>query len=395
MSEIDDESLMKELADDFGVEEKPAGRSAREQRILAGFEDIERFVEQHGRAPEHGEERDIFERLYAVRLDRLRRSPECRAVLRDADTQGLLGEAAEPTSASPNEPDDAELQAELADVAVEDDLTKLVHVRPHEERKVAEEVAQRSPCPDFDIFRPIFEKVQKELDAKTRTTVPFEHDGGFKVGDLFILDGQKAYVAAVGEAMMKEFGREDRRLRVVFDNATESNMLLRSLQRALYKVEHGRRILPSGQAIAPLFTATQEDGDQESGHIYVLRSKSEHPYVAQNRLILHKIGMTGGDVRARLANAKKDATYLLADVEVVATYRLANVNGKKLEALLHRLFSSVRVDLTLKDRFGFDVAPTEWFLVPATAIDEAIERIRDESIDRFRYDPKSAQFVAV
>ena len=67
-----------------GVEAEPVstgGRSAREQRIIAGFEEIERFVEEHGRSPQHGEARDIFERLYAVRLDRMRMSDECREVL--------------------------------------------------------------------------------------------------------------------------------------------------------------------------------------------------------------------------------------------------------------------------------------------------------------------------
>jgi hypothetical protein len=261
MSEIDDETLMKDLAEDFGVEEKPAGRSAREQRILAGFEEIERFVEQHGRVPQHGEDRDIFERLYAVRLDRLRQSPECRAVLKDVDTRGLLGEAPEVGPAS-DEPDDAELQASLAELDSEGaDVTKLVHVRSHEERKAAEEVAQRTPCEDFERFRPTFEKVQQELKDGLRQTEKFRHDGKLEPGDLFILSGQTVLVAAAGEAMMKEFGREDRRLRVIFDNGTESNMLLRSLQRALYKDERNRRILASESDAAPLFADAIEEGD--------------------------------------------------------------------------------------------------------------------------------------
>src|SRR4051812_43791626 len=150
MSELDDDTLMQSLAEDFGVAEKPAGRSPLEQRILAGFEEIERFVEQHGRAPEHGEGRDIFERLYAVRLDRLRQSPECRAVLKDVDTRGLLGAVPDAVQAASDEPDDAELQASLADIgASDDDVTRLVHVRSHEDRKAAEEVAQRTPSADF------------------------------------------------------------------------------------------------------------------------------------------------------------------------------------------------------------------------------------------------------
>ncbi len=393
MSEIDDDTLMKDLAEDFGVAEKPAGRSALEQRILAGFEEIERFIEQHGRLPQHGEGRDIFERLYAVRLDRLRHSPECRAVLKDADPRGLLGATPDAAHVASDEPDDAELQAALGDLVADDDVTRLVHVRSNEDRKAAEEVAQRTPCADFEKFRPIFEQVQRELSGGTRQTEKFHHDGKLEPGDLFILSGQKVLVADAGEVMMKEFGREDRRLRVVFDNGTESNLLLRSLQRALYKDERNRRILKPDAEAAPLFSDQSADDDQQSGTIYVLRSKSDHPFVAQNRNVIHKIGVTGGDVKARIANAKKDPTYLLADVEIVATYKLANINRKALEALLHKFFGSARLDLALKDRFGEEVEPREWFLVPLPVIDEAIQRLKQGNIGDFRYDPQTARLT--
>lgn len=394
MSEIDDESLMRELADDFGVDDKPTGRSALEQRILAGFEEIERFVEQHGRFPQHGDGRDIFERIYAVRLERLRASPECRAVLKDADAKGILGADPEASGAAAAEPDDAELQAALGDYAEAGDVTKLVHVRSMEEREAAEEIAQRTPCVDFDTFRPTFEQVQRDLDSGNRTTSKYV--GGnteINEGDLFIIGGQKALVAKVIERL-ERFGPNGR-VRVIYDNGTESEMLIRSLQRSMSREAdaNGRRISPL--VSEPLFADAEEDGDETSGHIYVLRSRSEHPYVVQNRLVLHKIGVTRGDVKARIANAKKSPTYLLADVETVATYKLANVNRKKLEALLHKVFGSVRVDVTLKDRFGLDVAPAEWFLVPLAAIDEAIARIKDGSLDRYRYDPGSGTLVAV
>ena len=89
MSDIDLDELRSEL-DDFAEPEKKGGRSPREERIIAGFEEIQRFVEKHGRAPQHGEDRDIFERLYAVRLDRLRALEECRSLLAPLDHQGLL-----------------------------------------------------------------------------------------------------------------------------------------------------------------------------------------------------------------------------------------------------------------------------------------------------------------
>ena len=122
----------------------------------------------------------------------------------------------------------------------------------------------------------------------------------------------------------------------------------------------------------------------------MLRSKSDIPVVAENRDLLHKIGVTGGSVDRRIANAKLDPTFLMADVEVVTTYELYNINRVKLENLLHRIFERARLDIEIKDRFGHPVLPREWFLVPVFAIDEAVERIRDGSIKGLSYDPTSA-----
>ena len=130
-----------------------------------------------------------------------------------------------------------------------------------------------------------------------------------------------------------------------------------------------------------------------SGTIYVLRSKSDHPTVAANREVLHKIGVTGGDVARRIANARLDATFLLADVEIVATYTLYNINRTKLENLIHRIFAPAQLDIEIKDRFGNPVIPREWFLVPVFVIDDAVEKIRDGTITEFSYDPELARLV--
>ncbi|MEA2907843.1 MAG: hypothetical protein QOI12_5230 [Alphaproteobacteria bacterium] len=146
MSELDD--LRSEL-DGFAQPEKKGGRSAREERIIAGFEEIQRFVEKHGHAPQHGEDRDIFERLYAVRLDRLRAFEECRSLLAQLDHQGLLTQA-EAASAAPVElMDEDELLAELEGAAGSSDITELRHVRTSADKRAAEEIANRQKCEDF------------------------------------------------------------------------------------------------------------------------------------------------------------------------------------------------------------------------------------------------------
>ena len=136
-----------------------------------------------------------------------------------------------------------------------------------------------------------------------------------------------------------------------------------------------------------------EEDDIKSGTIYVLRSLSNHPFVAEHRDLIHKIGVTGGRVETRIANAVNDATYLLAEVEVVASYKLAEINRAKLESLFHRIFMAAQLDLTIPDRFGHPVRPQEWFFVPLNVIDEAVQRFRDGSITGMVYDPTSARLV--
>jgi hypothetical protein len=392
MSDPDLDELRSEL-DEFAQPEKRGGRSAREERILAGFEEIQRFVEKYDHPPQHGEDRDIFERLYAVRLDRLRALEECRSLLMPLDHQGLLA-GAETVAAIAAEPiDEDELLAELDGAGGASDITELRHVRPNEEKRAAEEIANRQKCEDFDRFKPLFQQVQKEIESGLREARPFELKAEIRPGTWFIVGGQKAYVAEMGDVFTNAQGRTDARLRVIFDNGTESNMLMRSLQRALHKDETGRRI--TDPAAGPLFSGQSSEDDQAAGTIYVLRSKSEHPVVTANRDLIHKIGVTGMDVDQRIAGARLQPTFLMADVEVVATYELYNIGRTKLEKLIHRVFDPARLDIEIKDRFGNPVVPREWFLVPRFVIDEAVERIKDGTISDFRYDPKSASLVAV
>jgi hypothetical protein len=399
MSELDEAD---ELLAQLGIEVAPlktASRTPREERIIAGFEDILRFHQTQGRAPLHGEGRDIFERLYAVRLEQLRKLPEAPTLLAGLDGPGLLTGAAAGMAYVQNLDEDA-LLAELgigleagADAADQNDITLLRHVRSTAEKRAAEEIADRTPCADFDQFQPLFEQAERELKAGVRQSRQFGRDSNFKVGNFFVLGGLLAFVAEQGDIFRTNNNEPDARLRVVYSNGTESNLLMRSLQRALYKDEKARML--TGTDMGPLFGDAPEQDDIETGTIYVLRSLSAHSFVAEHRELIHKIGVTGGKVEARIAGANKDATYLLADVEVVATYKLHNLSRTRLENVFHRLFGAAQLDLTIEDRFGNPVKPREWFLVPLHVIDEAVERIRDGSITDVVYDPQTARLVNI
>jgi len=395
MSDMDLDELRSEL-DDFAESEKKGGRPPREERIVAGFEEIQRFVEKQGRLPQHGEDRDIFERLYAVRLDRLRALEECRSLLAALDHQGLLAGKEIVVDASVDTVDDDELMAELAGAAGGPAITDLQHVRKSADKRAAEEIANRTVCEDFEKYKPLFERVKRELKSDIRHTLPVQKMDEIKMaeiqqGEYFIVQGQIAYVAEVGEGFRTQYDRRDSRMRVIYDNGTESNLLMRSFQRALHRDAAGRLI--TNPDTGPLFAEEPADDDLASGTIYVLRSKSDHPVVAANRDVLHKIGVTGGKIDARIANAKLDPTFLMADVEVVATYELYNVNRVKLENVIHRVFDPVQLDIEIKDRFGNPVRPREWFLVPVFVVNEVVERIKDGTITQYVYDPATARLV--
>lgn len=396
MNDMDDDELLNAL----GVEVTPLKASSltpSAERIIAGFEDILRFHQAHGRAPLHGEDRDIFERKYAVRLDQLRKLPEALALLAGLDGPGLLSGAGAARVCVDDLDEDA-LLAELGidnEPAGQSDITVLRHVRPYVEIKAAEEIADRTPCTDFDHFKPLFQDAEIGLKAATWMTKPFVKNASIEVGDFFIIGGQTAYVAEMYAGPKTKDGRDNPRLRVIFDNQTESNLLLRSLSRSLYPdgdTPVGRRLIRKDDG--PLFSSTSDEDDIESGTIYVLRSSSNHPFVVQHRELIHKIGVTGGKVETRIGGAEKDATYLLAGVEVVATYKLRNLNRTKLENIFHRLFGAAQLDLTIEDRFGNAVKPREWFLVPLHVIDEAVHCIIDGTITQMLYDSTTARLVS-
>lgn len=384
----EDEALLFELGVEIEAESKKA-RTPREERIIAGFEEIQRFTTEHGHAPRNGPDYDIFERLYATRLEQIRRQKECRDLVEPIDHQGLLLESQQDEGADADLLDDDALLAELGIETEALTITELKHVRSNAEKKAAEDIGNRERCEDFENYKPLFQAVQNELVSGLRETRPFEMKAEIEKGRFFIIGGQKAYVAEKGETTTNDQGRTDARLRVIFDNGTESSMLMRSLQRALNKDDTGRRI--TDPTAGPLFSDDSIEGDEASGTIYVLRSKSEHPIVSENRKLVHKIGVTSLNVERRIAGAQLQPTFLMAGVEIVATYELFNINRTKLEKLIHRIFEPARLDIEIMDRFGRPFFPREWFLVPFFAIEDAVAKIKDGTIADYAYDPKNAR----
>jgi hypothetical protein len=398
MADISDDDLLSELGIDLAPV-KQVIYTAKEERLISGFEEIIQFYEKNERVPSNSNDADIFERLYAVRLDQLRKLPEARSLLEEFDQHNLLNSStSEPSNMSKFEDDD--LLSELGiEVESEDNILTLQHVRPQKEREASELIATRKVCLDFPIFNEVFKQVEKDLEQGLRLTKPFGKDASIQLNDLFILDGQIVYVAEIGEYFKAPNGQNDARMRVIYSNGTESNLLMRSLKKALYDDIAGRRILVT-KNVGPLFNSSnlsEKDTDIEvkSGSIYVLRSLSDNEFIKANRHVLHKIGVTTGKVNKRIAEARKDPTYLLADVELIATYSLPeNIVPQRLEKLIHKVLQSAQLDIVIEDRFGNPVKPQEWFLVSLNIINDIINHIKNGSIETVYYDAEKAQLIS-
>ena len=281
--EIDE--LYDALEEFHQPEKEISSKSSLEERIIAGFDEINSFYEENNRPPFFGEDRDIFEKEYALRLNAIRQDKDMCSLLKDYDKYFLLKESLNNNDINV---DEDTLLNELKDLSsTQDDITSLVYVKPRAEIKAAEEIAQRVYCNDFYRFKDIFTKAQSDLNSGLKTTIPFKDDAKIQLGELFILNGQKAYIAEIGQDFKNSNGVFDARLRIIFDNKTESSMLRRSFQRALNKDEKSRRIINLPDL--PLFSDETMENDISSGAIYVLRSNSDCPQIKENREIIHNL----------------------------------------------------------------------------------------------------------
>jgi len=351
------------------------------------FEELKSFIELNGREPDI-DATNIHEAKLAARLSKLRSTPVALEALEPFDTEGLLGTKSSVEKKTELTIDDVLSSDLLSD---DDDIFDLKHVTVGTKSQTASaDMATRKKCLDFDSFKPLFVRIQKELDEGTLETTGIKGIAEIQKGQAFILSGLIAYVAEMGEKHERRKGHHNARMRVVYSNGMESNLLLRSFGAALYKDKSARAIVPKDSG--PLFVE-ENSPLYKTGIVYVLRSKSEEPSIAKHREYLHKIGVTTSDVKKRVANAAKDATYLLSGVEVVAEFTLYNMNLQATEKLLHAFFREAQADIQIPDRFGNMVRPKEWFFLPLDTIKKAITLLKDDTIRDYIYNPEVVEIV--
>lgn len=401
---MDKDRVLDEIFENdlFGLlETKPKNYSTRtpDERLKSSFEEINQFYKIHGREPLPNTS-DISEYQFYYRLKGFREDPDKADMLRGLDEFELLQEP-EGLVAEPKETFFKPKKIESIDDIfsgdqlglLDDDLGLFDFKHTPKETTMPEYVASRKKCSDFEFFEPLLKACQIDLRQGKRKIKPFKNEQQIDKGYFFVLNGILLYVSYVEERKVDKSGKTNARLRCIFENGTESDMLLRSLAAELYK--NGQRVTENTDRVNEKLQKDLgmiTDEDQEAGYIYVLTSKSTKPQIASIDN-LYKIGYSQIEVEKRIKNAEKEPTYLMAPVRYVAGWKCYNMNPQKFEQLIHTFFGSYCLNIDVFDEKGKRYTPREWFIAPLEVIEQAIELIINGKIVNYRYDGESEMII--
>lgn len=357
-----------------------------DDRLVSSFEEIVEFCRQHKRKPKEGG--SIKETTLFYRLKGIRENEEKASLLIKYDTENLLTDSkfiqSEPAKNIESFSDI--LKDDVMGILNDDvdDIFVLKNV-PAKQTTMPEYKARQRRCEDFAKFDTLLKSCQSDLKSGKRKLIPFRNEQDIQKGFFFILRGVLVYVAEMGDRFIED-GRPNARLRVIYENGTESDLLLRSLSAALYK--NGRRVTEHEDTA--FIDITEED--KEAGYIYVLKSHSSNPEISTISN-LYKIGFTKNEVKQRIKNAENEPTFLMAPVSIVTTFKCYNLNPNKLEQLLHRFFGSACLDISIADENGLMHQPREWFIAPLEVIEQVVGLIQNQQIINYEYDIRNKEII--
>ena len=376
---MDKDKVLDEIFDSdpmgvLDVKPKISSILSADERLTASFQEINEFFEKHNREP-HPNVENISEYQLYSRLKSLRENEDKMVLCESYDKYGLLKIEKKEIESIDDIFDDDSLDILGGD---SEGLFDFKHTP--KKTTMPDYVASRKPCKDFDKFESLFVQCQSDLVNEKRRLYPFKNEQRIAKGQFFVLKGILLYVAKVGKKF-NEKGNVNARLRCIFENGTESDMLLRSLAAELYK--NGRRVAEHEDRL--LGGLTISDDDNETGFIYILKSLSSDSNI-QDIANLYKIGYSNIPIEERIKNAEQEPTYLMAPVRIVETFQCYNLNTQKFEQIIHNFFGKTCLNVDIFDKKGNRHTPREWFIVPLEAIEEAIEFIKSGDVVDYRYD---------
>lgn len=368
------------------VKEKKSTYITENIQLIESFKDINRFYEKNGREPEKSS--NIIETKLFFRLSNIRDDKEKCEILKPYDEFDLLKliKVVEIESIDDIFNNDS--------LNIFDDINNdIFDVQSLPKRTTMPDyVASRKVCEEFNKYEELFKQCQRDLREDRRKLIKFKNGQQVEEGHFFVLKGVLLYVDKVGEAIV-ENGVKNARLRCIFENGTESDMLMRSLGAELYK--DGRRVTESNMNLKrELFQKFNNvtDEDEETGYIYILKSKSQDENIS-SILNLYKIGFSTTTVEERIKNAENEPTYLMAPVKIITSFKCYNMNVGKLETLLHNFFGQSCLEIEITDKNGGKHKPREWFIAPLEIVEDAIKLIINGQIINYKYDHKTQNIV--
>lgn len=340
------------------VKQKVSNHRDIPKMVLDAFEQINEFYRQNNREPQ--KTKDRAERTLCAKLEGIIEDANQMALLKELDEFHLL-------------------EDKSLDIFTLKNVTRTINMPDY--------FAKRKVCKDFEKFEALFKECHNDLATAKREITDFRSERFIKKGLFFIIKGVMGYVAEVGKTT-KINNKRNARLRCIFENGAESDMLLRSLSAEFYK---------DGKIISALNSEIEEDfkiqkEDKLSGYIYVLKSLSQDERI-KNIQNLYKIGYSTTKVQERIKNAKNEPTYLMADVEIVKSFQCFNLNTQKLEKLLHQFFGNSCLDIKIIGNDKKEHTPREWFIAPLDVIKKVVQLVENEEIIFYRYDKDKEEIL--
>ncbi len=368
-----------------------------EDRLIDEFEEINVFFDQNHREPSQG---SMSEYALMARLKKVRNDEVIKKTLKPFDRHNLLGHV---DIDSPTLEDVLNDDSGILDTSDDLSIFKYLHIPKEEDRAKTDFMAKRKPLGDreFAPYEKMFHKVHQEIKDGKRKIIEFKNvDDELEAGRFYFIDGVMIFLESTEESRKDSnlkssmINRKDGRTRTIFENGTVSNMYYRSVSKAIYNggAKMVSELNRAGQLDAFDTTENINDEDESSGWIYILKSKSQRPEI-KDRQNLYKIGFSSTPVEERIKNAKNEATYLYDDVAIVETYQIYNLNAKKFEQLIHKVFASACLDIEFDTKDNLRVNPREWFIVPKDVIEEAIQLIVSGEIVNYYYENKTKQLI--
>ncbi|MDA3892069.1 MAG: GIY-YIG nuclease family protein [Salinivirgaceae bacterium] len=383
----------------LNVKARQSAAKTADERLLANFQEINDFVDNNGKEPEPNMANVSESQLY-FRLKGLRDDPEKANLLKSEDRHGLLSSivsnvANEPRGTYKKAPPkiiesiDDILNTDGLDILDDDSEGLFDFKHTPKETSMPDYIAKRKPCKDFEKFEQHFIDCQADLSSGKRKLTKFKNEQQIDKGYFFVLNGILLYISEIGDKEFDEQRRGNARLRCIFENGTESDMLLRSLSASLYK--DGRRVTEHEDKLLDNFNNITEE-DEEAGYIYVLKSKSTDEKIASIP-DLYKIGFSRTEVTERIKNAEKEPTYLMSPVHYIAGWKCYNMNPRTFEQLIHNFFGTSCLEADVFDEKGKRHTPREWFIAPFDVIEQAVALIISGEVVKYRYDVENGVIV--